>query len=226
MNGNSKSAVLFDLDNTLVSLSAALTRLYEHWYLTRPVRNRPEDREAFIKQMMDFDVFGYGTIPDIYRKMLSVWPGSFPSIDEAVRMHSSLMPLMVRLDARAEDMLKRFKSIGVPVGGVTNGESTLQWGKLCSTGIADLVAACVVSEEFGARKPNPSIFTHALKRIGASPESTLFVGDNPEQDIVGANAVGMSTAWLSLGRKWQIASVQPDYVLQDVWEVDKLVLAP
>ena len=226
MSSNSISAVLFDLDNTLVNLSEALIRLYGHWYLTRPARNRPEDRAAFIEQMRDFDFLGYGTIPNIYRKMLSLWPGSFPSIDEAVRAHSSLMPQMVRPDARTEEMLKRFKSTGIPVGVVTNGDSMLQWGKLRRTGITDLVTVCVVSEEFGARKPDPSIFAHALELIGASPESTLFVGDNPVDDIVGADSVGMSTAWISLGREWEMTSIQPDHVLQDVWDVETLVSAP
>ena len=223
MSSNSISAVLFDLDNTLVSLSEALTRLYEHWYLTRPARHRPEDRVIFIKRMNDFDALGYGTIPDIYQHMLCMWPGSFPSVEEAVRAHSTLMPQLVRLETKTEKMLRRFCSVGIPVGVVTNGESMLQWGKLRSTGIADLVNACIVSEEFGARKPDPSIFAHALELTGASPDSTLFVGDNPEHDIVGADAVGMPTAWISLGREWTIASVQPAHVLQHVWEVDELV---
>lgn len=223
MSSNSISAVLFDLDNTLVSLSEALTRLYEHWYLTRPARHRPENRETFIKRMNEFDAFGYGTIPDIYRHMLCMWPGSFLSVDEAVRAHSTLMPQMVRLDTKTGKMLRRFNSVGIPVGVVTNGESILQWGKLRSTGIAHLVTACVVSEDFGAHKPDHSIFTHALELTGASPESTLFVGDNPEHDIIGADALGMTTAWISLGREWTIASVQPTHVLQHVWEVDEMV---
>lgn len=216
------TAVLFDLDNTLVNRSEAFTRLFEHWYLTRPSQGRPVDREAFVERMAkhaDSD----RPLQDIYREMLEIWPGSFDSVDEAVRAHSILMPQMVQLDARTEKMLKRFKSVGIPIGVVTNGGATVQWGKLHNTGIADLVAACVVSEEFGARKPNPSIFARALELIGAFPESTLFVGDNPDDDIVGANSVGMPTAWISLGREWEMASVQPDYILAAVWEVENLV---
>ena len=106
---------------------------------------------------------------------------------------------------------------------VTNGSTATQWGKLRKTGIADLVTACIVSEEFGIRKPDPRIFRHALGRIGATAESTLFIGDNPEDDILGAAGAGMYTAWISLGRSWEITSTSPDHVLANVWEVEELV---
>ena len=81
----------------------------------------------------------------------------------------------------------------------------------------------VVSEEFGAWKPDPAIFNHALELIGADAESTVFVGDNSEHDILGAIGVGMRTAWMSLGREWEIESARPDYVLNAVWEAEGLV---
>ncbi len=225
MSTNPIEAIIFDLDNTLVSRYEAFLRLFEHWYDTLPVGGRPADRDAFIGQMAKHADY-YEPLADIYLDMLRVWPGSISNVDETVEAHSNLMPQMVRLDPRTEEMLRRFNSVGIPVGVVTNGGSTIQRGKLRNTGIADLVTACVVSEEFGARKPDPSIFTQAMKLIGASPESTLFVGDNPEDDIVGADAVGMSTAWMSLDREWEMTSIQPDYVLQEVWEVENLVAAP
>ena len=103
----------------------------------------------------------YEPLADIYLDMLRVWPGSISNVDEMVEAHSKLMPKMVRLNSRTEGMLTRFRAEAIPVGVVTNGATTTQWGKLRSAGIADLVTACVVSEEFGARKPDPSIFTHA-----------------------------------------------------------------
>ena len=92
------------------------------------------------------------------------------------------------LDARTETLLRDLRDAGVPVGVVTNGPTAGQWDKLRRTGVADLVDAAVVSQEFGVNKPDPSIFRRALELIGAEPSETIFVGDNPVNDIGGAHA--------------------------------------
>ena len=216
------TAVLFDLDNTLIDRHEAFARLFGHWYDTLPTTDRPPDREAFVSRMARYGI-GYASRPDIYRDMLDAWTDSFPSLDAALEAHSSMMPDVVDIHPKTEAMLRRFRSKGVPVGVVTNGTTETQWGKLRNTEIADLVTACVVSEEFGAWKPDPAIFEHALTLIGAAPESTLFVGDNAEHDILGAIGVGMRTAWMSLGRKWEIGQARPDFILNAVWEAEEIV---
>lgn len=218
-------SVLFDLDNTLIDRTEAFARLFEHWCRTLPTASRPANRVEFVTRMARRGN-GYEPIPDIYQDMFDEWPGSFSSLDSAVEAHSEMMPRVVSLHPRIEAMLRRFRSYGVPVGVVTNGGSKTQWGKLRNTGIAALVTACVVSEEFGARKPDPAIFFHALELIGAEAESALFVGDNIEDDIVGACRVNMSTAWMCLGRTWEPAFPCPNYILNSVWEVESLVFRP
>ena len=216
------AAVLFDLDNTLIDRSEAFARLFGHWYDTLSAADRPPDRGQFVSRMARYGI-GYAPVPDIYREMLKMWLGSFPSLDAAVEAHFDAMPEMVGIDPRTEAMLKRLRARGIPVGVVTNGGAETQWGKLRKTGIADLVNACVVSEEFGAWKPDPAIFIHALEMIGAGRESTLFVGDNSEHDILGAIGVGMRTAWISLSREWEIEAGRPDHILDAVWEAEELV---
>ena len=127
------------------------------------------------------------------------------------------------LDARTEAMLRDLRGAGVPVGVVTNGPTEGQWDKLRRTGVADLVDAAVVSQEFGVNKPDPSIFRRALDLIGAQPSETVFVGDNPVNDIGGARAVGMRTAWIRHGREWDIADYHPTHTLDAVWQVRGLV---
>ena len=99
----------------------------------------------------------------------------------------------------------------------------MQWGKVRNTGVADLVDAVVVSEEFGVNKPDQAIFNHALSLIGATPSDTLFVGDNQEADIGGADGVGMRTAWMSHGRPWKIDSYRPTHVIEHVWDVRSIL---
>ena len=68
---------------------------------------------------------------------------------------------------------------------------------LRSGGIEEYFQHIVVSDDYGWRKPHPSIFTAALSAIGVDPTDALFVGDSPEDDIVGAKKVGMDVAWVN-----------------------------
>ena len=215
-------AVLFDFDDTLVDTREALTRVSEHWYATRPHENRPPTLGEFIAGLRVTNSEEL-SLWDFYVRMLEVWPGCFESVEAALEAHSLAIPDCVSVDARTEVMLRDLKVAGVPMGVVTNGPTEMQWAKVRNTGVAELVGAVVVSEEFGVNKPDPAIFSHALSLIGANPSEALFVGDNTVADIGGASAVGMRTAWMSHGRSWTIESYSPDHVIENVWDVRPLL---
>jgi FMN phosphatase YigB (HAD superfamily) len=52
----------------------------------------------------------------------------------------------------------------------------------------------------------------------------MFVGDDPDADILGAAVLGMRTAWVHRGRDWPYDVRHPDYVISRVSEVRGLVL--
>ena len=66
---------------------------------------------------------------------------------------------------------------------------------LIAMGIADYFETVVTSVEFGWRKPHPSIYDEALRRLQVLPSGTVFVGDDFSADYVGPVAAGM-TAFL------------------------------
>ena len=99
----------------------------------------------------------------------------------------------------------------------------MQWAKLRACGASDLANAVVVSGDLEFEKPDPRIFELALTKIDGNPGTTLFVGDNPDADIVGASGVGMQTAWIRLGRDWPYDARRPDYFLDHVSEARKIV---
>jgi len=51
--------------------------------------------------------------------------------------------------------------------------------------------AVIASLEEGAEKPDPELFRIALGRLGASKETTVHVGDNPLDDLRGAQEFGI-----------------------------------
>lgn len=59
-------------------------------------------------------------------------------------------------------------------------------------GLRPFFESLVVSACVGVTKPDPVLFNIALDRLSAQPEEALYVGDNPEVDLAGAEAIGMA----------------------------------
>lgn len=74
---------------------------------------------------------------------------------------------------------------------VSNGYSDAQRGRLAAAGLSGYFPVVVVSEEVGCEKPDPRIFALALSRLGLGPEAALHVGDSIEHDYRGAQAAGI-----------------------------------
>jgi putative hydrolase of the HAD superfamily len=55
----------------------------------------------------------------------------------------------------------------------------------------------ITSVDAGARKPSSEFFQYALTRCGLAREDVLFVGNQLNTDVSGAEAFGICTVWLS-----------------------------
>jgi HAD superfamily hydrolase (TIGR01509 family) len=72
--------------------------------------------------------------------------------------------------------LQALYAAGVPVAVLSNIGFDIR--PLCAElGFAQYVSAWVLSCEVGTCKPDPAIFRHACRALGADPERTLMVGD-------------------------------------------------
>jgi HAD superfamily hydrolase (TIGR01509 family) len=82
----------------------------------------------------------------------------------------------------------------------------------------------IVSDEHGWRKPHPRIFTDALAALEVKAEDALFVGDSPQDDVVGAKTVGMHIAWVNTrGTDLPEGVPTPDYIIRAIPDLAKLL---
>lgn len=85
--------------------------------------------------------------------------------------------------------------------------------------------AILVSEAVGWRKPHPKIFHEALRKLDVKPEETIYVGDSPLEDIKGAEALGIRTAFVpSQFYTFEFlreTKQQPDEIATDLCELGK-----
>jgi HAD superfamily hydrolase (TIGR01549 family) len=95
---------------------------------------------------------------------------------------------------------------------------------LDAAGVRELFAAIVVSDEVGWRKPRADIFQEAVRRTGAEPRRTLFVGDRADIDVVGAHGMGMGAAWINpAGDPLPPGIPPPHYEIRDLAELEGIV---
>lgn len=80
---------------------------------------------------------------------------------------------------------------------ITNHLVAEQIDKLEACGLTKLLDEMIISEEAGVAKPHPTIFKLALQRLNADPREVVMIGDNWENDILGAENVGIPTFWLN-----------------------------
>lgn len=74
---------------------------------------------------------------------------------------------------------------------------------LTAVGIHTHFAAIVSAHEVGFSKPHPAIYAACVERIGFKPEELVYVGDDPDNDIIGPSAAGLAAVWINRhGRPW------------------------
>ena len=88
------------------------------------------------------------------------------------------------------ETLQAMRARGLRTGMVSNFDHRLP-PLLDALGLATLLDTVVLPADAGAAKPDPRIFAHALAQIGVEPAAAVYVGDDPQDDIDGAQRAGL-----------------------------------
>ncbi|WP_341784451.1 HAD family hydrolase [Lactococcus formosensis subsp. formosensis] len=91
------------------------------------------------------------------------------------------------------------KKRNIPVGVITNGPTEHQLKKVRKLGLYDYVepSHVIVSQATGFQKPEKEIFNLAAQQFGMNPETTLYVGDSYDNDVMGGHNGGWKTMWFN-----------------------------
>ncbi len=104
------------------------------------------------------------------------------------------------------------------------GNSARVW--LEREGAAHLFSGIYLSESIGILKPDPEFFRLIVLNEGLNPARTLMVGDDLENDVAPAQALGMKAAWIRRGPGLEFARrsgleerIHPDYTIESLIEL-------
>lgn len=121
----------------------------------------------------------------------------------------------------AIETLERLRAQGRRLALVTNGRSQTQREKIARFALEPHFDCIVVEEEFGAGKPSPRVFRHALAALDAGPHDAWMVGDNLALDIGGAQTLGIHAIWHDVHGSGlpPESAVRPDRIIRALTEL-------
>jgi FMN hydrolase / 5-amino-6-(5-phospho-D-ribitylamino)uracil phosphatase len=217
---------LFDLDDTLCDYAAARSlRLRTAFSLGAQEVGLPDgalDLDAMITESIAIHPHGADHFVEVFTGR-----GVDPRAGDIARewyVSNRFHGLALFADAVETLQAVRAARAGRRIGLVTNGPTSVQRAKIDLLGVAAHVDFILVSEEVGIWKPEPGIFTEALRQGGASPREAVFVGDSAEHDMAGAVASGIRAVWIERGgRAWPGPGPAPDHVVPDLAAVRALL---
>lgn len=206
--------IMIDLDNTLADRARAV----DEWAVDFAAeRGLGSDDVQWIKTL---DNDGYSNRVDVFASLADRFQLTEP-VEELLLAYQARIVDLTRPVPGALACLAEMRAMSWQIALVTNGSTKQQNAKIDHLGFRSMVDGVVVSETLGIKKPDSGIFKHAAALCGvdlatAGAGNCWMVGDSPLHDIEGAQALGISTAWIPRGRAWPAGTTTPTVIADDL----------
>jgi putative hydrolase of the HAD superfamily len=101
---------------------------------------------------------------------------------------------------------------------------------LARVGLERFFDEIIISGRLGVCKPHPAIFSELARLLALAPDEIVFVGDELQTDVLGAQKAGMRTVWMTYRQRLERPSpfghflgipeeaaegIHPDHVVAD-----------
>ncbi|HIN02957.1 MAG TPA: HAD family hydrolase [Candidatus Marinimicrobia bacterium] len=213
--------VVFDLDNTLLdfmkmkefAVKAAIKSMIEAGLEVDEEKSYSEiisiyEQFGWENQKV-FDVFLEKSIGHVDNKFLAAGIVAYRRAREA-----NLMAY-----PNVNETLMALAKSAIKMGLVSDAPSREAWMRIYYLNLYHFFDVVITLDDSGERKPSAKPFQMALDRMGLRPEETVMIGDWPERDVVGAQQIGMKTAFARYGDTFGTLQSGADWDLDDIYQL-------
>ncbi len=222
-------AVIFDLDDTLISEKQYIISGYHHIAQVMHNRFKISEKEAFWELMKLFkespknvsnrflDRYKIIYTKEIILNLVEEYRNHFPEIC----FYEDVLPCLAKL-----------KSNNVKVGIITDGYVNAQRQKMRAVKAYDYFDEVIITEELGRKywKPHPKAFEIMREKLDVEFNEMVYIGDNPEKDFyIGKKYPITTVRVLREGvykDKAYLEDIKETYVINDLNEISLLITSP
>ena len=196
--------VLFDIDDTLVDLNSAAVRGFHRLTADdfcgvpaatreRVARDYANDGAGAYERYMAGELTFVGQRAERIRRAYGLAGLAAPPAEALDAWSARYEEVVQTLWAPFPDVhgcLDALDAMSIPYGAVSNNVESYQRNKLRLSGLGR-IEVLVGSDTAGAPKPDPRPFHAGCRMLGTAHAATLYVGDNPVNDVKGAKDAGL-----------------------------------
>lgn len=234
------SAIIFDLDDTLIDYGGAV---HECWHIiceryapqldkcttleiTEAIKQQAEwywsDTERHRIGRLDMNLARIDIISAVFQQFGLT---NSELITTMALEYNKEREERYRLYPESIDVLERLKEMGIILGMITNGHSSMQRKKIERFSLEPYFQTILVESEFGAGKPDERVYKHMIGVLDLPPNKIWMVGDNLSWDVLGPQKLGITGVWHNRNNNSLPDEVQnkPDFIIKDLREIFALI---
>jgi len=217
--------VVFDLDNTLLdfmqmkefAVKAAVKGMIEAGLLVDEDQSYKEIiaiyEEFGWENQQVFDVFIEKQVGYVEHKFLAAGIVAYRRAREANLMaYPNVNKTLIALT-----------KAGIKLGVVSDAPSREAWLRIYYLNLYHFFDVVITFDDTGERKPSEVPFKMSLEALQLEPKETIMVGDWPERDVVGAQQIGMKTAFARYGDTFGTVNSGADWDLVDIYQLVMII---
>lgn len=225
--------VLFDIDDTLVDLNSAAVKGFKQ--LTAEdfndvpaalreyvARDYADDGAGAYERYMAGELTFLGQRAERIRRAYDLVGLEAPPAEALGAWSARYEEVVQGMWAPFPDVhacLDALDALSIPYGAVSNNVESYQRNKLQLSGLGR-IGLLVGSDTAGAPKPDPRPFHAGCRLLGTAPGATLYVGDNPVNDVQGAKDAGLQGILLDRAPDHKTESVE---ILQNLGSLAAII---
>lgn len=213
-------ALLFDLDDTLYAEKQFVKSGFIK--VTEFIEGKFEvNKKDFYKILID--IFNSGSRGNIFNLALEKVNIVFDEniIYSMVKIYREHNP-KIKLDKDIRSLLIKLRGI-YSLGIITDGYYEVQKKKVQALKLEELFDSIIYTDQYGKEYWKPNVFGYklVLEELNLLPEETVYIGDNPYKDFIGAKKVGIPTVRV-LFKDREYSKIRLDKEYEADYEVGKL----
>ncbi|HFK1765998.1 HAD family hydrolase [Bacillus wiedmannii] len=188
-------AVLFDLDGTLLDRRQSLKQFIHDQYNRFASHLMNIEQSEYCSRFLELDNNGYTWKDKVYATLLCEYNITTLTPEQLLHDYITNFQHHCIPFQNMHELLQRLTQQNIKIGIITNGFTDFQINNLRALNIHTYTNTILVSEAEGIKKPHPEIFERALQKLDVKATECLYVGDHPENDVLGSERIGILGVW-------------------------------